>query len=71
VVKVVQPAYGRVFRDGEGAAELAKALWKETVAALKEAEVATLPIWRALTGTSGQKSSSKTSIRPLLSKARS
>jgi hypothetical protein len=42
VVKVVQPAYGRVFRDDEGAAELAKALWKETVAALKEAEAVTL-----------------------------
>jgi hypothetical protein len=42
VVKVVQPAYGRVFHDDEGAAELAKALWKETVAALKEAEAVTL-----------------------------
>jgi hypothetical protein len=38
VVKVVQPAFDRVFPDDEGAAELAKVLWKETVAALKEAD---------------------------------
>jgi hypothetical protein len=41
VVKVVQPAYGRVFASDEGAAELAKVLWKETVDALKEAGAVT------------------------------
>lgn len=43
MVKVVQPAYGRVFANDEGAAELAKVLWKETVAALKEAGGITAP----------------------------
>jgi hypothetical protein len=42
MVKVVQPAYGRVFASDEAVAELAKVLWKETVAALKEAETVTL-----------------------------
>ncbi|WP_411036149.1 hypothetical protein [Shinella sp. BYT-45] len=43
MVKVVQPAYGRVFANDEGAAELAKVLWKETVAALKDAGALTTP----------------------------
>ncbi|AOF89385.1 hypothetical protein [Sinorhizobium sp. RAC02] len=41
MVKVVQPAFDRVFQGDEGAAELAKVLWKETVAALKELDAAT------------------------------
>ncbi|WLR94234.1 hypothetical protein [Shinella zoogloeoides] len=43
MVKVVQPAYGRVFASDEAAAELAKVLWKETVAALKECDAVTAP----------------------------
>lgn len=35
--KIIQPVYDRVFEGNEARAELAKLLWKETVAALKEA----------------------------------
>lgn len=41
MVKIVQPAYGRVFANDEEAAELAKILWKETVAALRELDAVT------------------------------
>jgi hypothetical protein len=38
-VKVVQPRYSVIFRGDEERAELAVRIWKETVAALKEADV--------------------------------
>jgi hypothetical protein len=37
-VKMVQPRYSVIFRGDEERAELAVRIWKETVAALKEAE---------------------------------
>ena len=42
MVKSTQPAYGRIFANHPERAELAKILWKETVAALKEADAVTV-----------------------------
>lgn len=48
MTKIVQPAYNRVFDGNEPRIELAKILWKETVAALKEADsVTTVNLARA------------------------
>lgn len=38
MTKIVQPAYNRVFEGNDARCELAKLLWQETVAALKEAD---------------------------------
>lgn len=40
-VKPIQPRYRAIFRDDEARAELAVRFWKETVAALKEADALT------------------------------
>jgi hypothetical protein len=43
VTKIVQPAYDVVFEGNEARSELAKLLWQETVAALKDADAVSAP----------------------------